>query len=44
MTRVVAIPFTFVLLNAAAVVGLYHFIKGSSDIWFRYQRSPRDAR
>jgi len=44
MTRIVAIPFTFVLLNAAAVVGLFHFVRGSSDIWFRYQRSPRDAR
>jgi succinate dehydrogenase hydrophobic anchor subunit len=44
MNRFLAIPFTFVLLNLAAVVGLFHFIRGSNDIWFRYRRSPHNAR
>jgi hypothetical protein len=43
MNRLMTIPFTFVLLNLAAVVGLFHFIRGSHDIWFRYRRDPHNA-
>jgi hypothetical protein len=26
-------PYTFVLMNWAAVAGLYYFVRGSRDIW-----------
>jgi hypothetical protein len=31
--RFTLIPYTFVLMNWAAVAGLYYFIKGSAGIW-----------
>lgn len=31
--RVVLVPYTFVLLNWAAVAGLYYFARGSRNIW-----------
>ena len=31
--KVVLVPYTFVLMNWAAVAGLYHFTRGSRDIW-----------
>ena len=35
MTQAFVIPYTFTLLNWAAVVGLYHFVHKTSlgDIW-----------
>lgn len=27
------VPYTFVLMNWAAVAGLYYFTRGSRDIW-----------
>ena len=35
MTRAFLIPYTFTLLNWAAVVGLYHFVHKTAlaDIW-----------
>jgi hypothetical protein len=33
MTRVVSIPYTFVMLNWAAVLGLIHFMRGAADLW-----------
>jgi hypothetical protein len=35
MTKVFLIPYTFTLLNWAAVVGLYHFVHKTAlgDIW-----------
>lgn len=37
MTRFLSTPYTFVMMNWAAVVGLYHFIRGSRDVWARNQ-------
>jgi biofilm PGA synthesis N-glycosyltransferase PgaC len=34
-------PYTFVLLNWAAVVGFYHFVRKQPDVW---SGSPRDTR
>jgi hypothetical protein len=39
MTRVVSIPYTFVMLNWAAVVGFVYFVRGKLDIWNAYERS-----
>lgn len=35
MTKVFLVPYTFTLLNWAAVVGLYHFVHNTAlgDIW-----------
>lgn len=35
MTKVILIPYTFTLLNWAAVAGLYHFVHKTAldDIW-----------
>jgi hypothetical protein len=35
MKRLVLFPYTFVLMNWAAVAGLYHAIRGTPDIWCR---------
>ncbi|HLQ76820.1 MAG TPA: hypothetical protein VK210_05675 [Terriglobia bacterium] len=43
MTQLLSIPYTFVLMNWAAVLGFYHFMKGSRDIWNEYRNSPRGA-
>lgn len=31
--QIVLVPYTFVLMNWAAVAGLYYFTSGSRDIW-----------
>lgn len=31
--KIVLVPYTFVLMNWAAVAGLYYFARGSQDIW-----------
>jgi hypothetical protein len=31
--KLTLIPYTFVLMNWAAVAGLYYFIQGSAGIW-----------
>jgi hypothetical protein len=33
LRRIVLVPYTFVLMNWAAVAGLYYFASGSRDIW-----------
>jgi hypothetical protein len=33
MRRMISLPYTFVLMNWAAVAGLYYFITGKKDIW-----------
>ena len=35
MKRLVLFPYTFVLMNWAAVAGLYHAVRGTQDIWSR---------
>lgn len=37
MKRVVLLPYMFVLLNWAAVVGLYYFACGRSDVWIKHR-------
>lgn len=37
--KLMLVPFTFVLMNWAAVAGLYYFTRGSRDLW-----SPAGAR
>ena len=36
MRALLSVPCTFVVLNCAAVFGLYHFLRGSRDIWIHY--------
>lgn len=40
MKQTLMIPYTFVLMNWAAVVGLYNFALGRGDVWMKY-RTPR---
>jgi hypothetical protein len=35
MKRSMIVAYTFVLMNWAAVLGLYHFVRGNRDIWHR---------
>ena len=37
MKNMLLFPYTFVLLNWAAVVGLCHFVRGQHDAWSGYQ-------
>ncbi len=37
MKRALLISYTFVLMNWAAVVGLFHFVLGHKDIWVRHR-------
>jgi hypothetical protein len=33
MRRTILVPYTFVLMNWAAVVGLYHFLRQGRDLY-----------
>ena len=33
MKRLLSIPYTFVLLNCAAVAACYYFLRGVQDVW-----------
>ncbi len=33
--KALLIPYTFVLMNWAAVVGLYYFARGRKDVWVK---------
>jgi len=37
MTRFLSIPYTFVMLNWAAVLGLLRFLRGTRNVWHREQ-------
>jgi len=39
MKRLLSLPYTFVLMNWAVVVGLYYFVTGRKDIWARMKSS-----
>jgi hypothetical protein len=39
LRKVLLLPYTFMLMNWAAVAGLYYFTRGSRDLW-----SPAGAR
>jgi len=37
--RLVSLPYTFVLMNWAAVAGLYYFVTGKKDVWSKGKSS-----
>ena len=37
MMRLISIPYTFVLMNLAAVVALMRFARGTHDVWTLYR-------
>jgi hypothetical protein len=37
MKSLILFPYTFVLMNWAAVVGLCHFLRGTHDLWSGYE-------
>jgi len=39
MKRLVSLPFTFALMNWAALAGLYYFITGKKDVWSKSKSS-----
>ena len=41
MKRLLSLPYTFVLMNWAAVAGLYHFarVTGKKDVWSKSKSS-----
>jgi hypothetical protein len=41
MKRLILFPYTFVLMNWAAVAGLYHAVRGTQDIWYRSSHVTR---
>ena len=43
MKRILSIPSMFVLMNWAAVVGLYYFLRGEKQIWARYRSHGRNT-
>jgi len=34
MKRVLSLPYSFVVMNWAAVIGLFYFLSGKKDVWF----------
>lgn len=40
MKRVLLIPYAFLLMNWAAVAGLYYFARGSPDLWKNIWAKP----
>jgi hypothetical protein len=41
--KLVSIPYLFVLMNWAAVAGLYYFIQGSAGIWTSVSARTHDS-
>jgi hypothetical protein len=39
MKRMLSLPYTFVLMNWAAVSGLYYFLRGKKDVWSKSKSS-----
>jgi hypothetical protein len=35
MKRMLSLPYTFVVMNWAAVTGLYYFLTGKKDLWLK---------
>jgi hypothetical protein len=44
MKRMLSLPYAFVLMNWAAMVGLYYFVTGKKDVWLssRFTHSHRN--
>jgi hypothetical protein len=41
MRRLLSLPYTFVLMNCAAVAGFYYFVTGKKDVWLKSRSSHR---
>jgi hypothetical protein len=41
--KLLFIPYTFILMNWAAVAGLYYFARGSTGVWEPAGRKARTA-
>jgi hypothetical protein len=39
MRRLISLPYTFVLMNWAALVGLFYFVTGTKDVWLKSKSS-----
>jgi hypothetical protein len=39
--RLLSLPYTFVVMNWAAVAGLYYFITGKKDLWLKVKASHK---
>jgi hypothetical protein len=39
MRRLLSLPYTFVLMNWAALAGLYYFLTGKKDVWLKNKSS-----
>ena len=39
MKRLLSLPYTFVLMNWAAVAGFYYFVTGKKDVWSKSKSS-----
>ena len=44
MRRLVSLPYAFVLMNWAAIAGLYYFITGKKDVWLKDRSSHKHMR
>ena len=44
MKRLVSLPYTFVVMNWAAVAGLCYFVTGKKDVWLGSKSSHRHKR
>jgi hypothetical protein len=44
MRRLISLPYAFVLMNWAAVAGLYHFLTGKKDIWLKSKSAHQHQR
>ncbi len=44
MRRIFLVPYTFVLMNCAAVMGFYWFARGNRDPWNSIWRKPPTPR
>lgn len=40
MKQILNIPCMFVLMNWAAVLGLYYFLRGRKNVWLEYRLGP----
>ena len=39
MRRLFSLPYTFALLNVAAVAGFFYFVIGKKDVWLKSKSS-----
>jgi len=40
MRRLMSLPYTFVLLNWAALIAFYYFVSGRQDVWKKSHTLP----